>query len=341
MRTDRSRPCPARRLAFFRVESLEDRALLSANSGASPLPAATPIESLAIDTPSSYVSQQATALDVTLVRSESEYVRQGGMTNVASVPLTGPLTVNFSASLGTAGIGGQNVSLPASARDTFTPVNESVTFPAGVSTLSVRIPINSGAANPGSVPIELSATSSTPGVLATSGVVYLVTGAAALPPPTPAIISAHLIFHGKIGTGIAITFSQPMAPASVANVHNYAVTTETEYSPAESLIAGLGSAGESQGPFYSRWPVPLKAAQYSPTTNTVTLIPKRPLKASVVYTIQNGDPLAKHALTDLQGSALRNIPLLSPGTGSFTFNLKGTRTDNWAAPEPATVFSGS
>ncbi len=263
------------------------------------------------------------------------------MVNGASVPLTGPLTVDFSASLGSAGIGGQDVSLPASASDTFTPVNESVTFPAGVSTLTVRVPINSGAANPGSVPIELSATSSTPGVLAAFGVVYLVTGAAALPPPTPAITSAHLIFHGKIGTGIAVTFSQPMAPASVANVHNYAVTTETEYNPAENLLTGLVQLGENPGPFYSRWPVPLKAAQYSPTTNTVILIPKRPLKASVVYTIQNADPLTKHALTDLQGNVLRNIPLVSPATGSFTFNLKGSRTDDWAAPEPATVFSGS
>ena len=40
----------------------------------------------------------------------------------------------------------------------FTPVNESVTFPAGQSTETVAVPINSRAANPGLVPIELAVT---------------------------------------------------------------------------------------------------------------------------------------------------------------------------------------
>ncbi len=52
--------------------------------------------------------------------------------------------------------------------------------------------------------------------------------------------NAHLIVRGKTVSGIAITFSRPMAPASVENFHNYAVTkpghTVTDWLSRQSAV---------------------------------------------------------------------------------------------------------
>jgi hypothetical protein len=347
MSHDRPRPSRAMRRALLQVEGLDDRVLMSGIATTSSPSAALPIQSVTINTPSKFVSQQASGLDVSLVRSASEPKEQhvwvasakkwANFSALVNVPLTDPLTVNFAASVGSTGVEGQNLSLPSSASDTFTPVNMSITFPAGVSTETVRIPINSGAANPGSVPIELAVTSSSPGV-DTSQSVYLVTGPAALPATPTAITSAHLVFQRKSASGIAITFSQPVSPASVENLHNYAVTTKTPENSVANAISGLLSIGESNGPFYSIRPVPLKAAQYNPTTSTVMLIPKKPLKISADYEIQNATPLAQHTLIDLHGNAVEGN---GAPEGTFSFSLRGAKTLNWAAPQPATIFSGS
>jgi Big-like domain-containing protein len=342
MSNDCPRHSPARRRALFQVGGLENRALMSGIHGAhlhrSLLAAQQPqiqTLTLGIDASSKYISQQVSTIDVTITRGTASIPTlgtAGSQQNLSSLPLT----VDFYASLGSTTSEGQPASLPASASDTFTPVSESITFPAGVATETVRLPVNSGAANPGSVPIELSVTSSSPNVDADQTVVYLVTGPSALPPTPPAITNAYLILNRKTVSGITITFSQPMAPASVENVHDYSVTTGRNENFADwfGLVRYKAEVN---------FPVPLKAARYDPTTNSVTLIPRKPLSASVAYEIQNATSLAQHTLTDAQGNALpgdesvRNEMLV----GTFSFALKGHLSHNWPAPVPPTIFSGN
>jgi hypothetical protein len=97
---------------------------------------------LSIDAPR-YVSQQADGFNVTIERGDS-----GGHPD----PVDSPLSVVFSASISPATSGGQPTTWSASAAGAVTPVNESVTFPAGVTTETVRIPVNPGAATPARSP---------------------------------------------------------------------------------------------------------------------------------------------------------------------------------------------
>ena len=123
-----------RRTTFF-AEPLESRTLLSATSR----------PNVVFEVPSTYISQQSTQLDVTLVR--------------AAAAARKSLTVDFSATSGSlTGIAAE----PDVVGQPFTPVNETVTFPAGQTTETVIVPINSQAANSGLVPIQLAATPSRP-----------------------------------------------------------------------------------------------------------------------------------------------------------------------------------
>ncbi len=88
-------------------------------------------------------------------------------------------------------------------------------LPTGVTTETVAVPINSGAPNPGTVPVRLGVTSSSGRVRRSDETVYLADSVAAVP---PSIIAVQ-----RVAGGIAITFSKPMNPARVQDIHNYAV----------------------------------------------------------------------------------------------------------------------
>jgi hypothetical protein len=309
MSNDRSRSSTAGRRESFQVEGLEERSLMSGLA-----PHQRYFQMLGIGTPSNFVSQQVSALDVTLTRSGLESL------------LNQPLTVNFSASLGSTTVGAQPTAQLASASDTFTPVNESITFPAGVTTETVRIPVNSGAANPGSVRIALSVSSSTPGVMGGVDRVYLVAGPADLPPIPPSITNAHLVFQGTKAVAFAITFNTAMSPKSVENLHDYVVTTGTNGITPGSLVSWLTFNGTE-----TRVTVPLKGAHYDPATYTVTLFPTHPLKTSVLYGITRATPLPKDAFIDLQGTKV----------AFQSFGLKGHSQVNWPDGAPPTLYTGN
>jgi hypothetical protein len=322
MSNDGSRPTRARTLAFCHFDGLEDRALMSAGLS---LAQESANQNVTISAPT-YASQQVSSVAVTLTRAAT-----AGPDSLTGIPLT----VDFSATMGSTASGGHSAALPASASETFTPVNESITFPVGVAVETVQIPVNSGASNPGSVPIDLSATWTSDNAQfptgSASSVVYLVTGPSALPPTPAGMIGAQLIVRGKTASGIAITFSKSMAPATVDNIHNYVV------SQAGGKL-GLNNFWQPNA-YASTLPVPLKSAQYNPATNTVTLIPKKPLSSSTVYTIQNATPTAKHTLTDSNGNpALGNF---SSPAGVFYFTLKGTKPLTWPAPQTPTIYGSS
>jgi hypothetical protein len=295
-----------------------------------------PDQALGINPPSTYVSQQVSGFNVTLTRIELGRMplkipgKSSNSPNATSLPLT----VNFTASLGSTAPGGQPTTVPAFESNAFVPVSESITFPAGVTSETVHIPVYSGAANPGSVPIDLSLTSTAPGVLsAAPQIVYLVTGPSAVPPAPLTFADIHLIEQNKAASGISITFTHPMSPASVENIHNYLITTtrpqhESDYF---GLIQWIGTVGV---------PVPLKAANYDPATNTVILIPRKPLHPSLHhYYLENATPVAKHTLTDLQGNALLGN---SSRAGAFFVGLnKGGFVPIWTPPPSTTIYTGN
>jgi Bacterial Ig-like domain len=308
----------ARTLRFCQADELEDRVLMSAGLSLAQMSGE---QSVSISAPT-YVSQKVDSLEVTLNRAAS-----AGPDSLTGVPLT----VNFSASLGSKAPGGQTVALPASASGTFTAVNESVTFPVGVAVETVQIPIHASATSPGSVPIDLSASYTANGAQTASSVVDLVSGPSALPPTPVGMIGAHEITQGKTVSGIAITFSGSMDPATVENIHNYKVKQAAPSLTLNDFWKPSTYAASST--------VALKSAQYDPATNTVTLIPQKPLKSSVVYTIENPTPAGKHTLTDSQGNAaLGNFA--SPA-GLFYFTLKGAERLTWSPPQAPTIYGGS
>jgi hypothetical protein len=82
-----------------------------------------------------------------------------------------------------------------------------------------------------------------------------------------------------------------------------------------------------------------KTAKYDPTANTVTLIPRKPLKVSARYKVMNPYPFSKQpALSDLQG-----VPLQGKASAgaSILIQLTGNRSVSFAPPQPAPVFNGS
>jgi hypothetical protein len=265
------------------AEALEQRSLLSAARSS------MPPQKVAIQVPSAYISQQSGALDVTLVRSSPEGPHR----------MLGPLTVDFSAEPGALPPG--VAATAAAPRAPFTPISEPVTFPTSATAETVAVPIDSAAPNAGLVPIQLAVTWSSPRVHSTKSTVYLAATNDVIP---PSIIGVQ-----RVKGGIAITFSKPMAPATVQNIRNYKVI----YSPSQNFnplyLTGVGIvqsiASTSQN-------IPLRRAVYDAADNTVILIPKQQLQSNGTYRISSpatlrakGDhPHKAHALTDLRGNAL-------------------------------------
>ena len=237
---------------------LERRSLLSGT--------ATGHQDIEVQVPSAYVSQQSSQLDVTLRRTDA-----AGRNDAK-----GSITVNFSAAYA-----------PGTSGDQFTPVDQSLTFAAGQSTETVAIPINSGAANPGLVPIDLTVTSSTQDVTGTTTTVYLASGENAIP---PSIVDVQ-----RVAGGIAITFSKPMDPATVQNIHNYAVKfTPKQNFNLEDLVRRRVGPDARQHPVK----IPLRRATYNPATNSVLLVATEQLGSKGSYKISNpASLLAKKAET--------------------------------------------
>ncbi len=311
-------------------------------------------QTVEIGTPGTFVSQQGSALDVTLnlittSRTTTVYETHvyglpspTSRTTSSNIPNPAPLTVNFSATLGSLGASDQEIPLPASASDTFTPIDESITFPPGVTSLNVTIPINSGAANPGEVPIVLSVTppSSSIPLLPQQSTVYLVDGPQGLP---PSITSARLVFTRRHASGIAITFSEPMAPATVENLHNYSIVTGHEAAgvpepvaiPLDVLSALVPITPPSAGgPILDSRPIAIKAARYDAATDTVILIPTKPLVPSRDYFVASPKRLAGHAITNLEGE-----PLYATGMNAGSFSIAVHQRPS--TTQPPTVSSAS
>jgi hypothetical protein len=305
MRPSFRRSAATKHRLVLSVEPFERRALLSSSAGTNASGGSRAAQDVAIRVPSPYVAQQASELNVTLVRTPAAGRRR----------LDGPLTVEFSAFPASPSSGAQTA--PISAKAQFTPIDQFVTFPAGQATERVSVPIKIGAPKPDLVPIVLAVTPSKPNGPASKTTVYLVSGPDAIP---PSIIGVHMKKRG-----IAVTFSKPMAPATVENVHNYAV----EYTPSQEFnVTDLTGVGLIQRLSKTARSVALQRAQFDPSTNTVILVPKGSLPASGTYQVASppslgstrSGPHKAQPLSDLQGNVLD--PGGAPVSGAFSISIR-------------------
>jgi hypothetical protein len=257
-----------------------------------------------------YVNQQVGAFTVTL------YLKKGivnGLTGAQPLAaLADPLTVDFTASLDPPGSG-----TTAAASPIFAPVHESVTFPAGASTETVTVPIISSVTTPGPVVVYLSAaaTSMSLGIPSGDAMVDLYSSPDAVP---PTVTSVQLVTQGKLASAVVLSFSKPMAPATVENIHNYRILSPPKTIMDNSLLGALFGGrfgGYSETTLYHSFPI--SAATYDPSTATVTLTLKRPAKASSLYEVSSAYPLKGHELTDTEGQSLAGQTIFDGG-GEFT-----------------------
>ncbi len=305
----------ARRRFSLEVEPLEHRALLSGESAAMQSTSSPAAQVVAIEVPSAYVSQNANQLDVTLVRSAATGLNRD----------LGPVTITFSASGGSLPSGDASVDDIAVAQ--FIPVNTSVTFPAGATTEMVVVPIDySAGLNPALVPVQLSVTSSSRRVHGSDATIYLSNSPSAIPPSIVAV--------QRVAGGIAVTFSKPMDPATVANIHNYAV----KFTPSQQFsLADLTGVGLVETLNNAKTPIGLRRASYNAATDTVTLVPNEQLGSQGSYTVSNpasllakgNRPRKAHALTDLQGN-----PLDEGESASGVFSITIRKGAPYAAATP-------
>jgi hypothetical protein len=303
----------ARRRISPQAEPLEHRTLLSGSSVSAESKSA-----VAIQVPSAYISQQSDQLDVTLVRA-------AGNRNLGS------LTINFSAAYGSLPAG--SGATPDVVGQQFMPVNQSVTFPAGVTTETVVVPINPGAPNPGLVPVQLSVTPASRAGRGSEETIYLATSAEAVPPSIVAV--------QRVQGGIAVTFSKPMGQKTVTNIHNYAIKFSPSQQFSLSQLTGVGLIQTLNNS--SSVSIGLRRASYDPATNTVTLVPNEQLGSNGSYTVSNPSsllakrnrPKKAHALTDLQGN-----PLDEGGSHAGAFSITISKGHPYAATS-AVLSDGS
>lgn len=296
----RSKPPVAsnsRRRFVLNAEALEVRSLLS-TAGAHSL------HELSIEVPSNYVSDQASDIEVTLVRKGS----------AANIARSKPLVVDVQGEDTTTKLkDGVAQEIPGGAVD----VDETVTVPAGQTSATVALPINPQATSPGLVPVQITVSSLDHPAKQDSTTVELASGPDAVP---PIITGAHLVPHG-----LAITFSKPMDPASVDNVRNYLVTyrLSSQFDPLE-----YNPLGQLEELTILPQRVHFRKGKYDAATDTVTLVTKGTPGTNGSYRIASppslaakmARPLAARPLTDANGNPLATTGNHVPGYFSFTIS---------------------
>jgi hypothetical protein len=294
------------------VELLEWRSLLSAL--VPPSTAAPADEQVAIQVPSAYISDRVGTLDVTLQRSAQP--GGPGATAAAQVQalLAQPLTVELSIGVPPPNVGSGSISgpVPASRQaalalakrtlaalrasgklppsgSSLPPVAvtpafvQSATFPAGIASITVPVPLAQLASPTGNTQLGLNVQGGGPQVYGMNQQIEVLSGPVAIP---PTITDVHTIQKGHKITGISMTFSKAMDPASVQDVRDYRLTPNSGAHPRATA---------------------LKSAQYDPATDTVILKIRGPLNPSATYQIGAAKWIGfngAEALVDLQGNAL-------------------------------------
>lgn len=305
-----------RRSVRVQAQELEGRLLLTA------LPAATvkkkptmyyevqfigtPNAGLSTSPQTQVVSQQASTATLMLSRALIEQVGRDPVEIDGGGSYSKPLQVEVKTDPSSPAVG---VNVGA--------VDQTVTFGRGQSEAALRVPIFTGAANPGEVDVTLTATPiNAPTRSNSSGSLELrILAPDASLPPT-------IIAEQGTRRGIVLAFNKPMNPAAASNVHNYAVSTS--YTPFtenafESFIDLITlpvhmDSSLFPDPTYTQ-KVPLRAAEYDPATDSVTLVPKRRLSYLGEINVSQGSGMKTSSgtgqpssvpigLTDLEGNPI-------------------------------------
>ncbi len=166
------------------------------------------------------------------------------------------------------------------------PVDQILTFATGQTDALLSVPILAGAPNPGEVDVTLTLTPIDPPPqspttsLSTSGPLELkIRASEAQIPPT-------IVYSKYTPQGVALTFSKPMDPAGASNVNNYRF----------DVYMGI---------FVNPRPVKMKAAQYDPSTYTVSLVLAGKHQSNLsVYGGRNRRRNAGPPLADVDGNLI-------------------------------------
>ena len=123
-----------------------------------------------------------------------------------------------------------------------------------------------------------------------------------------------VVFAAPTAQGILLGFNKPMNPAGASDVNNYTVKYTHVVSPSapSNLLDALFSNDKNST--YVKL-VRLQSAQYDPTTQSVTLIPKQPIPSGIgtkltqVHTARTSVRRGHRSnfagsLTDLQGNPI-------------------------------------
>jgi len=265
-----------------RLESLEGRMLLSTMNVPTGGLAALPFNFVLPGSKTSGIhavaSQQASSVTLTLHMDFPGLLKIPIQVEIATGPIPTPSTPVGSAQPEVPmwvwgqpngpGVTQPPTSVPSAKPGVqYLPVDETITFPPGVTSERVTIPIVAGAANPGMLSFEVTATqvgvagSQPVGPEATEDVFL----AQNINAPVPRIDGGHMVLSGGRVSGFVLHFSLPMDPASVQNVKAYSLKDDTVHWHPAGLFGPLGGGSDSTAA------VRLKTATYDPSTNTVDL----------------------------------------------------------------------
>ena len=263
-----------------------------------------PSQEVEIDVPSAVVSPQAKSLVVTLVRrsTDGSNPSRGGALNVTFQAQPGPQNA-------------PGVVPP------FTPVDLPITFHSGQTVQNVTVPLNPALNVPNPYDVRLSVTPATLSASPTSRDVEIVSGPSSAP---PTVVKAQVLGGGGVVTGVALTFSQPMDAGRAENRFNYRVVDKSKTINASDVAKFLFLAST---PKLSR-SVPLSAAVYDASTNTVDLLFRRRQTDLGPYEVTNSPsvstaPLAARnvhgiePLTNAQGNQVAQAVSVAVGHGGF------------------------
>ena len=224
-------------------------------------------------------------------------------------------------------------------------VDQTVTFADGQGQAAVTVPILPGAPNPGAVDVKLDIippidpSTNNPTYNPTPLDLRIVASDPTLPPKVVSVYEFQSTSSGTQGLvennpGIVVTFNKPMDPVEAANVKNYSVSALSLTNHGRSLLGAFLTTSRLA---LSVNPVRLRSAQYDPTTQSVTLIPKlRNLmtgSVQVVTGVQSAGTSVRRGrqskvargLTDLQGNPVNvdttpgkvGIRITNPGVVGF------------------------
>jgi hypothetical protein len=139
----------------------------------------------------------------------------------------------------------------------YTPTHRTISFAAGETSKTVKIPVLPAAVSAGNRVVQINLAPAA-GSAPTSAAFLVIQHSPDTTPPT--VASTKMLTKGPYVTGFVLTFSKDMARGQATDVNNYEIDDPRSIRP----IKGAEWS-------YAKREVPLKSATYDPATHSVTL----------------------------------------------------------------------